>query len=136
MNNDATQLLDNINVVLPVNHPNNPGSTPLPSTATLFDLGPRMTQDSVDFYRVLAGVKGKAAGWDYDASIGRSGSQLDETVQNFVNRYEFEKVLADGSDNLADQSRNARRTSTRASSSRRPAAAALAWTSITSARRA
>lgn len=104
--NNATQQLDNINVVLPVGHPNNPGSTPLPFNATLFDLGPRMKQDSVDFYRVLAGLKGTAAGWDYDASIGRSGSKLDETVQNFVNRYEFEKVLADGSYNFADQSQN------------------------------
>jgi len=104
--NNAKQALDNISVVLPVGHPNNPGGTPLPVTATLFDLGPRMKQDKVDFYRALAGIKGNWNGWDYDASIARSGSKLKETVQNFVNRYEFEKVLADGSYNFADQSQN------------------------------
>jgi iron complex outermembrane receptor protein len=104
--NNGKQALDTINVVLPVGHPNNPGTTPLPFTATLFDLGPRMKQDKVDFYRALTGVKGVWQGWDYDFSIGRSGSKLKETVQNFVNRYEFEKVLADGSYNFADQSKN------------------------------
>ncbi|GGB94309.1 TonB-dependent receptor plug domain-containing protein [Pseudoduganella buxea] len=104
--NNARQQLDTINVVLPVGHPNNPGTTPLPINATLFDLGARMKQDKVDFFRVLAGAKGTVAGWDYDASIGRSGSKLKETVQNFVNRYEFEKVLADGSYDFVNQANN------------------------------
>jgi iron complex outermembrane receptor protein len=104
--NDARQQLDNIDVVLPVGHPNNPGSTPLPINATLFDLGPRMKQDKVDFYRVLAGAKGSVGNWAYDVSAGRSGSKLKETVQNFVNRYEFQKVLAEGSYNFANPERN------------------------------
>ena len=104
--NNATQALDTIAVVLPVGHPNNPGATPLPFTATLFDLGPRMKQDKVTFYRALAGVKGTLARWDWDAAIGHSSSELKETVQNFVNRYAFEEVLADGSYNFFDQSKN------------------------------
>ena len=104
--NNATQALDTIAVVLPVGHPNNPGATPLPFTATLFDLGPRMKQGKVTFYRALAGVKGTLAGWDWDAAIGHSSSELKETVQNFVNRYAFEQVLADGSYNFFDQSKN------------------------------
>ncbi|WP_312434121.1 TonB-dependent receptor [Janthinobacterium sp.] len=104
--NNATQALDTIPVILPVGHPNNPGATPLPFTATLFDLGPRMKQDRVTFYRALAGLNGTLAGWDWDASVGHSSSELKETVQNFVNRYEFEKVLADGSYNFFDQSQN------------------------------
>ena len=104
--NNATQALDTIPMVLPVGHPNNPGTTPLPFTATLFDLGPRMKQDKVTFYRALAGLKGTLAGWDWDASVGHSSSELKETVQNFVNRYEFEKVLADGSYNFFNQAGN------------------------------
>lgn len=104
--NDATQQLDNINVVLPVGHPNNPGATPLPFNATLFDLGPRMKQGRVEFFRALTGVKGYAGGWEYDASVGHSGSELKETVQNFVNRYEFEKVLADGTYDFVNQANN------------------------------
>ncbi|CDG85421.1 TonB-dependent receptor plug domain-containing protein [Janthinobacterium agaricidamnosum] len=104
--NNGKQALDSIPVVLPVGHPNNPGNTPLPFTATLFDLGPRMKSDKVEFYRALAGAKGTLAGWDWDASYGHSASKLEETVQNFVNRYEFEKVLAEGSYNFVDQSKN------------------------------
>ncbi|WP_426087526.1 TonB-dependent receptor [Janthinobacterium sp. PSPC1-1] len=104
--NNGTKRLDTIPVVLPVGHPNNPGATPLPFTATLFDLGPRLKQDKVTFYRALAGVKGTLAGWDWDAAVGHSSSKLEETVQNFVNRYEFQKVLADGSYNFFDQSQN------------------------------
>lgn len=104
--NNGTKRLDTIPVVLPVGHPNNPGATPLPFTATLFDLGPRLKQDKVTFYRALAGVKGTLAGWDWDAAVAHSSSKLEETVQNFVNRYEFEKVLADGSYNFFDPSQN------------------------------
>ncbi|MCC7599872.1 TonB-dependent receptor [Janthinobacterium sp. FW305-129] len=104
--NNGTKRLDTIPVVLPVGHPNNPGATPLPFTATLFDLGPRLKQDKVTFYRALAGVKGTLAGWDWDAAVAHSSSKLEETVQNFVNRYEFQKVLADGSYNFFDPSQN------------------------------
>jgi iron complex outermembrane receptor protein len=104
--NNATQSLDNIAVTLPAGHPNNPGATAVDINATLFDLGPRMKVGRVDFYRALTGVKGTAAGWTYDASLGRSGSKLKETVDNFVNRYAFQDALANGSYNFADQSKN------------------------------
>ena len=104
--NNATQSLDDIAVTLPVGHPNNPGATPVGINATLFDLGPRMKVGRVDFYRALTGVKGTAAGWTYDASVGRSGSKLKETVDNFVNRYAFQEVLANGTYNFANQAAN------------------------------
>lgn len=133
--NNARQQLDNISVLLPVGHPNNPGAAPLPFTATLFDLGARTKRDSVDFFRALAGVKGALAGWDYDASLGRSGSKLEETVNNFVNRYEFEKVLADGSYNFADQSRNAEAVRQRLRlSTLRPAESTLSTVDFNAAR--
>ncbi|STQ90840.1 TonB-dependent receptor [Iodobacter fluviatilis] len=104
--NNQKQALDTINNKLPVGHPNNPGTTPLDFTATLFDLGKRLKTDEVTLHRVLSGIKGTALGWDWDASLGYSQSTLEETVQNFVNRYEYEKVLKDGSYNFADQSKN------------------------------
>ncbi|MYN02724.1 TonB-dependent receptor [Pseudoduganella sp. DS3] len=124
--NNSKQALDNINVLLPVGHPNNSTNAPQAFTATLFDLGARMKQDKVDFYRVLTGIKGSWNGWDYDASVARSGSKLKETVQNFVNRYEFEKVLAEGSYNFADQSKNSEAVRNRLRlSTLRPAEASL-----------
>ncbi|MDW5415779.1 TonB-dependent receptor [Iodobacter sp. CM08] len=104
--NNQKQALDTIANKLPVGHPNNPGTTPLDFTATLFDLGKRLKTDEVTLQRILAGVKGSAHGWDWDASLGYSQSTLKETVQNFVNRYEYEKVLKDGSYNFSDQSKN------------------------------
>src|SRR5450830_1604687 len=104
--NNGTQSLDTINVALPVGNAYNTGATPLPFTATLFDLGPRMKQDKVTFYRTLAGLKGTKAGWDWDASVGHSSSKLEETVQNFVNRYAFQTVLANGSYNFFDTAQN------------------------------
>jgi iron complex outermembrane recepter protein len=104
--NNQKQALEPINNKLLVGHPNNPGTTPLDFTATLFDLGKRLKTDEVTLHRILSGVKGTAFGWDWDASLGYSQSTLEETVQNFVNRYEYEKVLKDGSYNFADQSKN------------------------------
>lgn len=133
--NNAKQALDNISVVLPVGHPNNPTGSPQAFTATLFDLGPRMKQDKVDFYRALAGIKGSWNGWDYDASIARSGSKMKETVQNFVNRYEFEKVLAEGSYNFADQSKNSEAVRKRLRlSTLRPAQATLTVADFTASK--
>lgn len=133
--NDARQALDDIRVVLPVGHPNNPGNTPLPFTATLFDLGPRMKQDKVDFHRVMFGVNGTWQGWDYDASIAQSASKMKETVQNFVNRYEFEKVLLDGSYNFVDQSQNSEAVRERLRlSTLRPAKAELVVADVTASR--
>ena len=124
--NTGKQALDTIPAVLPVGHPNNPGATPLPFVATLFDLGAREKQDRVTFYRALAGAKGSLAGWDWDASVGRSGSRLEETVQNFVNRYEFQTALANGSYNFADQSKNSEELRQRLRlSTLRPAASTL-----------
>ncbi|NDI86372.1 TonB-dependent receptor [Undibacterium crateris] len=124
--NNANQSLTTIPVVLPVGHPNNPGSTPLAFSATLFDLGPRLKTDRVTFYRALAGIKGYTSGWDWDLSAGKSSSVMVETVANFVNRYVFQQVLADGSYNFADQSKNSEELRNRLRlSTRRPAQSEL-----------
>ncbi|MBB4845756.1 iron complex outermembrane receptor protein [Paucibacter oligotrophus] len=104
--NDKTQSLDSISVALPKDHPNYPASGSNVLTATLFDLGPRMKQDSVQFQRLLAGARGTTGAWDWEASVLQSGSRMRETAQNFVNRYEFERALKAGSYNFAEQSKN------------------------------
>lgn len=133
--NNTRQQLDNITVALPVGHPNNPGNKALPFTATLFDLGPRLKQDRVDFYRALVGTRAHVQGWDIDAALGRSGSTLKETVQNFVNRYEFEKVLADGSYDFVHQERNSEAVRNRLRlSTLRPAQATLTTVDLNATR--
>jgi len=104
--NDKTQSLDTISVALPKNHPNYPASGSAVLNATLFDLGTRFKQDAVQFQRVLTGARGTTGTWDWEASFTQSSSRLRETVQNFGNRYEFERALKAGSYNFADQSLN------------------------------
>jgi len=104
--NDKSQSLDTIAVTLPKNHPNFPASGSAVLNATLFDLGTRYKQDAVQFQRLLAGARGTTGRWDWDASFTQSGSRLAETVQNFVNRYEFERALQAGSYNFAEQGKN------------------------------
>ncbi|MFG6448957.1 TonB-dependent receptor plug domain-containing protein [Roseateles sp. BYS180W] len=104
--NNRTQSLESISVALPKTHPNYPASGSNVVTATLFDLGPRMKQDAVHFQRLSAGVRGSTGAWDWDASLLQSSSRMRETVQNFGNRYEFERALQAGSYNFADQSKN------------------------------
>lgn len=124
--NNGTQSLVTIPVILPPGNPSNPGTTPLAFTSTLFDLGPRMKTDRVTFYRALAGIKGYYAGWDWDLSAGQSASIMVETVSNFVNRYAFQQVLADGSYNFANQAQNSEEVRNRLRlSTRRPADAGL-----------
>ncbi|QPF75419.1 TonB-dependent receptor [Roseateles sp. DAIF2] len=104
--NDRNQALDTISVQLPKGHPNYPASGSAVLNATLFDLGTRTKQDAVQFQRVLAGARGSAGRWDWGLSFLQSSSRLTETVQNFVNRYEFERVLRSGGYDFADPSRN------------------------------
>ncbi|KUM01665.1 TonB-dependent receptor [Chromobacterium sp. F49] len=104
--NSATQSLVPISNVLPVGNPGNPNATPTPINATLFDLGQRNKTDSVSFRRLLAGVKGSGDAWDWDVSGLYSDSRLREYAYNFVNRYAYEALLANGGYNFADPSQN------------------------------
>lgn len=95
--NPATGTLIDVPAVLPVGHPNNPGSTPLPFEYTFFDLGPRLKDNTQVFYRALAGVRGSGERWDWEVAALTSQSAQREYVDNFVNRYAFEQILRDGS---------------------------------------
>lgn len=100
--NPATGTLVNIPVALPVGHPNNPSNAPLPFEYTFFDLGPRMKKNTQMFYRGLAGLRGQAGRWDWEAAVETSQSLQREYVDNFINRYAFQDILADGSYDFLD----------------------------------
>ncbi|WP_225547037.1 TonB-dependent receptor plug domain-containing protein [Chromobacterium violaceum] len=102
----ASQSLTPISNVLPAGNPSNPNASPTPFTANLFDLGQRNKTDSVSFRRLLLGVKGSGELWDWDVSGLYSDSRLREYAYNFVNRYAYEQLLANGGYNFIDPSRN------------------------------
>lgn len=95
--NPATGTLVDIPVALPVGHPDNPNGVPLPFEYTFFDLGPRLKDNTQVFYRALAGLRGQTERWDWEVAAETSQSLQREYVDNFINRYAFERILADGS---------------------------------------
>ncbi|MGN7831185.1 TonB-dependent receptor [Pseudoxanthomonas sp. 22568] len=100
--NPATGTLVDIPVALPVGHPDNPNGVPLPFEYTFFDLGPRLKDNTQVFYRALAGLRGQTERWDWEVAAGTSQSLQREYVDNFINRYAFERILADGSYDFLD----------------------------------
>lgn len=95
--NPQNGTLSDITVALPVGHPDNPTAKPLPFEYTLFDLGARSKANSQQFSRLLAGVKYQGDVWSSQLQVLQSYSHQREYVDNFVNRYEFEKALQSGS---------------------------------------
>ncbi|SEH56274.1 iron complex outermembrane recepter protein [Rheinheimera pacifica] len=93
----ASGTLIDIPVVLPVDHPDNPTSSPLAFEYTFFDLGPRLKNNQQQFSRILAGLNYGGEHWDWQFTALTSESRQREYVDNFVNRYAFEQALADGS---------------------------------------
>lgn len=101
----STGRLVDIPAVLPVGHPNNPNATPTPFEYSFLDLGARYKINKSEFSRILFGLRGKGEVWDWDVAASHSESQQHEYVRNFLNRYAFEQVLADGSYDFLDPSR-------------------------------
>ncbi|CAM5219863.1 TonB-dependent receptor plug domain-containing protein [Alishewanella longhuensis] len=93
----TTGTLVDIPVLLPVGHPDNPTSSPLAFEYTFFDIGPRLKNNQQQFNRILAGLNYSGEDWDWQLTALTSESRQREYVDNFVNRYVFEKILADGS---------------------------------------
>ncbi|EKE84417.1 TonB-dependent receptor plug domain-containing protein [Idiomarina xiamenensis] len=89
--------LVDIPVAFAVGHPANDGTSPLPFEYTFFDIGERQKANKQDFHRVAAGLRYQGLDWDWSVNLLNSQSRQREYVDNFVNRYVFEQVLADGS---------------------------------------
>lgn len=92
---DTGTLVD-IPVELPVGHPDNPTDAPLPFEYTFFDIGERLKSNRQIFNRVLVGARYEGAEWDWELTALQSQSRQREYVDNFVNRFVFEDVLASG----------------------------------------
>jgi len=87
---------------LPVGNPSNPFGTATDINYAFFAVGPRGAEIKTDFYRALAGLKGTAGSWDWDASYMHSESETKQLNMNRVNAFVLEEVLADGSFNFLD----------------------------------
>jgi iron complex outermembrane recepter protein len=82
-------------VVLGPDHPDNPYDEAVRLRYTAFDVGPRTTYNTNEFMRLLAGVKGYAAGWDYDIGLLHSESTLTNERTGFLRYSAVQCALAD-----------------------------------------
>jgi iron complex outermembrane recepter protein len=71
--------------VLGGTHPQNPYGVPVRVRYSAFDVGPSTRFADNSFSRFVAGVRGTAAGWDYDAGITHSQSELELRYTNMLN---------------------------------------------------
>lgn len=92
--NADTGRLTDIPSVLPADHADNPFGVDTPFEYTFFDIGARPKWTDSDFVRALAGVRGQGEVWDWELGANFSQSQQREYVDNFGNRFAFERVLS------------------------------------------
>ena len=79
--------VSNSAVALGAAHPDNPYfGTAARLRYLSADVGPRISNISSDFYRVLAGIKGTAADWDYDSAFLYSENKVSNTRTGYLQR--------------------------------------------------
>jgi iron complex outermembrane recepter protein len=71
-------------ILLPVGAPNNPFSAPAALIADFPQLGVMQTQYVTDTYRLFGDIRGSAAGWDIDGTLGWMYAELNATNSGFV----------------------------------------------------
>jgi iron complex outermembrane receptor protein len=64
-------------ITVPANYPGNPYGAPAPLVYNFREIGLPTTLTDTDTYRLVADIKGTAAGWDIDGSLGAMYSRMD-----------------------------------------------------------
>lgn len=82
---------------LPVGHPNNPYSFPIGLNYRFADY-PDMFKNigGSQQYRVVAGLMGKAGGWEWDAAFGSMGGRAHQRQQFYRDRYAYYDAIVSG----------------------------------------
>jgi iron complex outermembrane receptor protein len=71
-------------ILLPVGAPNNPFTSPAALMADFPQLGMSQTQFVTNTYRLFGDIRGSAAGWDIDGTLGWMYSELTATNSGFI----------------------------------------------------
>jgi iron complex outermembrane receptor protein len=82
---------------LPVGHPSNPYSFPI-GLNYRFNDHPELFKNvgAASQFRVLAGVEGRNAGWDWDMAIGHMGSHATQKQHLYRDRYGYTDAILSG----------------------------------------
>ena len=90
---------------LPVGHPDNPFNDQHLGGRLRYvfaDVGPRRNEYETTVTRIVGGVKGNAAGWDFDTGAGWVESKTDRSSTGYVRYSVFKEMLADGTYRFGD----------------------------------
>jgi iron complex outermembrane recepter protein len=82
-------------IVLAPSHPQNPFGAAARVRYAAFDVGPSTRSANNEFNRFVVGIKGTAAGWDYDAGFAHSESKLHLDYSNMLNMAVVKAALGD-----------------------------------------
>ncbi|HUH90812.1 MAG TPA: TonB-dependent receptor, partial [Lysobacter sp.] len=82
-------------VVLGADHPDNPLGVPARLRYSAFDVGPRVTDTTNDFMRLLFGVKGNWGEWSIDTAYLHSSTELVNERQGFLRYSSVVTALTD-----------------------------------------
>lgn len=88
----GTGQLVNVPEVLPVGHPSNPFDYEIGYRHRFTEVGDSNTDALMQATRLVAGVRGTAASWDYETALTYSGNNYESTAFNKIRR----SVLTDG----------------------------------------
>jgi iron complex outermembrane recepter protein len=83
-------------IALPVGHPQNPFGAPTRVRAVTESVGGRNSVQDNQSLRVVAGVQGTAASWDYDTAIGYIETKLKDTNTGYLRWSVLQEGLASG----------------------------------------
>ncbi|GGX51424.1 TonB-dependent receptor [Undibacterium squillarum] len=82
-------------ILLAATHPQNPYGVPVRVRYAAFDVGAQRRNADNDFSRLVVGLKGAYAGWDFDTAILHSESKLKLTYENMLNMSVLKAALGD-----------------------------------------
>ncbi|MDX2220826.1 MAG: TonB-dependent receptor [Burkholderiales bacterium] len=91
---------------LPVGHNSNPYPFVVPIRYRFLDVGPRLDNLVTETTRVVAGVKGFGAGWDWEAAYSSAESDSANRRRNFVSQPALSTLVSNGIYNFVNPSAN------------------------------
>ncbi|MEO5692276.1 MAG: TonB-dependent receptor [Usitatibacter sp.] len=84
-------------LLLPVGHPDNPTTVPVVVAYHFADVGRRKSDQTSDATRVVAGIRGTAAGWDYESALLYMKNEREDVNSGYLSFSGLQSVIADRS---------------------------------------
>ncbi|HEX4858535.1 MAG TPA: TonB-dependent receptor [Usitatibacteraceae bacterium] len=102
--NPATSGVRVVAGTLPANNSSNPFGRPVNFIYSFFDVGINQTIVDSDAWRALAGLKGTAGSWDWEAGVGAAKTETRSVDTNRVNGQLLEQAIANNTYNFLNPS--------------------------------